>query len=128
MLFGPAVESPTYVFLAPFLAAVAVEVDLPPLSRALAVGASVLILLFGFGSISLRLAATVPAVLTALPVATALYAAALVLACRPRWNVTRTREWPWSSLPQREGEVGTRARERQVNPQHSERLEEARVG
>jgi hypothetical protein len=128
MLFGPAVESPTYVFLAPFLAVLAVEVNLHPFGRALAIGACVLILLFGFGAISVRLAGTVPAVLTALPVATALYAAGLALAYRPRWNALPTGEWPRSSLPQRESEVGTHAREGQVNPQHSERLEEACVG
>jgi len=132
MLFGPAVESPTYVFLAPFLAAMAVDRNVRPESRGLAVGACALILSFGFGAISLRLTAWFPPVLVALPLGTALYAIGLALAYPPR--LTRigsaaTRGTPVASLPfEGEGEIRSQPFEGQVDPEHSERFEEAGVG
>jgi hypothetical protein len=84
MLFGPAVEYPTYVFLAPFLAAAVVDNDSPPARRFLAAIASVLILTFGWGLLSLRLIAVFPPVLAALPIGTALFAIGLTLSEQPR--------------------------------------------
>jgi hypothetical protein len=86
MLFGPAVEHSTYVFLAPFSAAAAVGFETRPFGRALAVAACALILTFGWGAVSLRLVTLVPGVLAALPVGTALFALglALDLFVRPR--------------------------------------------
>jgi hypothetical protein len=79
MLFGPAVEYPTYVFLAPFIAAVAVDPDARPTGRALAVAASVLTLCLGWGAITLRLMPVFPAILVALPAGTVLFAIAQLL-------------------------------------------------
>jgi hypothetical protein len=132
MLFGPAVESPTYVFLAPFLAAAAVDWKIRPESRGLAVAACALIFCFGFGAVSLRLAATFPPVLLALPLGTTLYIIGLALAFPPRRGglaSAATRTGPIPSLAfQREREIGSHPLERQVDPQHAEGLEEACVG
>lgn len=84
MLFGPAIEYQTYVFLAPFLAAAVVDPDARPAVRALNVAASVLILGLGWGALSLRLAPAFPAILTVLPAGTFLYALGLALAGRQR--------------------------------------------
>jgi Glycosyltransferase family 87 len=81
MLFGPAVEHPTYVLLAPFLAAAVVGLETAPVSRILAIAASMLILTFGWGAVSLRLVSSFPSVLSALPAGTALYATGLAIGC-----------------------------------------------
>jgi hypothetical protein len=84
MLFGPAVEYPAYVFLAPFLAVTTVDPDARTLSRVLATAASGLVLVFGWGAFSLRLIPAFPVVLAALPVGTALFATGLVISDRQR--------------------------------------------
>jgi hypothetical protein len=86
LLFGPAVEFPTYVFLAPLLAAAVVDGDAPVLSRSLAIAATGLILTFGWGATSLTLAAAWPCVLTALPVGTALFAVGQIWSALPRFD------------------------------------------
>jgi glycosyl transferase family 87 len=82
MLFGPAIEYPTYVFLAPFLAAAVVDPEGGMAGRVLAMTASALILGLGWGSISLRIVPVFPAVLAALPAGTALFALGLGLSRR----------------------------------------------
>jgi hypothetical protein len=66
MLLGPAVEYPTYVFLAPALAWAAVQRDHWPGSR-LIEAATVLILLFGWSELSRPFWAAFPPLLLALP-------------------------------------------------------------
>jgi hypothetical protein len=82
MLFGPSIEYQTYVFLAPFLAAAAVDPDARGSVRALTVVASVFILALGWGALSLWLAPAFPAILTVLPIGTSLYALGLALPAR----------------------------------------------
>jgi hypothetical protein len=82
MLFGPAVEYPTYVFLAPVLAWAFLDRRAWPAGRALTVPALVLILFLGWGSITRPFAEALPLVLTALPVGTALFTAWLVAYAR----------------------------------------------
>jgi hypothetical protein len=80
LLFGPAVEHPTYVFLAPFLAAAIGDVRARGISRFLAVIAAGLILSGGWGALTLLLVADFPMVLIALPAGTALFTVATALA------------------------------------------------
>ncbi len=92
MLFGPAVEAPTYVFLAPFLAAAAVDPAARRAGRALAVVATVLVLGLGWGELTVRLVPELPVILAALPTGTALFAAGLLLeepASRPAPRAVR---------------------------------------
>jgi Glycosyltransferase family 87 len=79
MLFGPAIEYPTYVFLAPFLALAVVDPDSRTASRVPAGAASVLILTLGWGALSLPLVPVFPAVLITLPAGTVLFAASVLL-------------------------------------------------
>jgi hypothetical protein len=79
MLFGPAVEYPTFVFLAPFLAGAAVDPDTRLASRVLAGVASVLILALGWGAIVLPLVPIFPLILTTLPAGVVLFAVCLAL-------------------------------------------------
>jgi hypothetical protein len=84
MLFGPASEHATYVFLAPFLAAAVVDPGARTSARTLFAAAAALVLTLGWGAVSLRVAAVFPAVLAALPAGAALFAAGLALADRRR--------------------------------------------
>jgi hypothetical protein len=91
MLFGPAVEHATYVFLAPMLAWAVVQREEWPGGRLLIGTASVLILLLGWGAVSRQAAVAWPAVgpllVAALPVGTGLFLlwlAGYAAACRPR--------------------------------------------
>jgi hypothetical protein len=72
MVFGPASEHATYVFLAPSLAWALVEPEAWPQARWLIVAASVLILGLGWGA--LARAAHVDLLLTALPIGAVLFA------------------------------------------------------
>jgi hypothetical protein len=75
MLFGPAVEHATYVFLAPALAwAAAQRCDWRP-ARPLAVASLGLVLVFGWGAMLRSFPAAQPYLLAALPLGTALFAA-----------------------------------------------------
>ena len=75
MLFGPAVEHATYVFLAPALAwAAAQRCDWRP-ARPLAVASLGLVLVFGWGAMLRSFPAAQPLLLPALPLGTALFAA-----------------------------------------------------
>ncbi|HEY7310039.1 MAG TPA: glycosyltransferase family 87 protein [Gemmataceae bacterium] len=73
MLFGPAVEHATYVFLAPPLAWALLERRAWPLGRGLILASFVLIMVLGWGAVS-RLLPMWPVLLTALPAGTALFA------------------------------------------------------
>jgi hypothetical protein len=86
MLFGPAVEHATYVFLTPALAAAFLERDAWPRGRGLIVAAFVLVMVLGWGAVARLLPDRLPILLAALPLGTALYAAWLVgsaAACPP---------------------------------------------
>ncbi|HZY86068.1 MAG TPA: glycosyltransferase family 87 protein [Gemmataceae bacterium] len=86
MLFGPAVEHATYVFLTPALAAAFLERGAWPRGRGLIVAAFVLVMVLGWGAVARLLPDRLPVLLAALPVGTALYAAWLVgyaAACVP---------------------------------------------
>jgi hypothetical protein len=85
MLFGPAVEHPTYAFLAPSLAWAVLEWRAWPRGRGLIVAAFVLIAVLGWEPLVHPLLDRLPVLLAALPVGTALFAAWLVgyaRACR----------------------------------------------
>ncbi|HWG41494.1 MAG TPA: glycosyltransferase family 87 protein [Gemmataceae bacterium] len=77
MLFGPAVEHATYVFLTPPLAWAVLERRAWPLGRGLIVAAFVLIMILGWGAVS-RLLWMWPVLLTTLPAGTALFALWLI--------------------------------------------------
>jgi hypothetical protein len=86
MLFGPAVEHATYVFLAPPLMWAFLERRAWPIGRGLIVAAFVLIMILGWGAVS-RLLPMWPILLTALPAGTALFALWLIgyaRSCRTR--------------------------------------------
>ena len=73
MLFGPAVEHATYVFLAAPLSWALLERAAWPRGRWLAWAAFVLVMVFGWGSLTRPFVATLPVVLLALPIGTALF-------------------------------------------------------
>ena len=73
MLFGPAVEHATYVFLAPVLAWAWLERAAWRRGRWLITTALVLILFLGWGAVTRALLPVAPAVLAALPLGTALF-------------------------------------------------------
>jgi hypothetical protein len=73
MLFGPAVEHATYVFLAPPLAWALLERGTWPLGQGLILASFVFIMVLGWGAVS-RLLPMWPVLLTALPAGTALFA------------------------------------------------------
>lgn len=77
MLFGPAVEHATYVFLAPPLAWAVLERRAWPHGRALILAAFTCIMVLGWGALS-RLLPTWPILLIALPAGTALFALWLI--------------------------------------------------
>jgi hypothetical protein len=90
MLFGPAVEHATYVFLAPPLLWAFLERRAWPHGRGLILAAFVLIMILGWGAVS-RLLPAWPILLTTLPAGTALFALWLIgyaRACGTR-NVDR---------------------------------------
>jgi hypothetical protein len=74
MLFGPAVEHPTYVFLAPFVAWGFLDRDAWPGGRRLILAAFGLVMVLGWGGLTRPVAEAFPLVLVALPVGTALFA------------------------------------------------------
>lgn len=78
LLFGPATEHPTYVFLAPSLAYALLARDVWPRGRWLAIASFVLVILLGWNGAARPFSEQVPLVLTALPLGTALFAAWLV--------------------------------------------------
>jgi len=96
MLFGPAVEHATYVFLAPPLVWAVLERRAWPLGRGLILAAFVLIMILGWGAVSRLLSPGWPILLIALPAGTALFALWLIgyaSACRievaPRYRLGR---------------------------------------
>ncbi|HEY7328349.1 MAG TPA: glycosyltransferase family 87 protein [Gemmataceae bacterium] len=78
MLFGPAVEHATYVFLAPPLLWALLESRAWPLGRGLIWASFTLVMVLGWGAVTRRLAPEWPIVLTALPAGTALFGLWLV--------------------------------------------------
>jgi hypothetical protein len=78
MLFGPAVEHATYVFLAPPLLWGLLERRAWPHGQGLIWGSFLLIMVLGWGAVTRLLAPDWPVLLTALPAGTALFALWLV--------------------------------------------------
>jgi hypothetical protein len=78
MLFGPAVEHATYVFLTPPLLWALLEREAWPHGRGLIEASFLLIMVLGWGAVTRLLAPDWPIVLTALPAGTALFALWLV--------------------------------------------------
>ncbi len=78
MLFGPAVEHPTYAFLAPSLAWALLEWQAWPRGRGLIVSAFVLIAVLGWEPLVHPLLNRLPLLLAALPLGSALFAAWLL--------------------------------------------------
>jgi hypothetical protein len=78
MLFGPAVEHATYVFLAPPLLWALLERRAWPHGRGLIWASFLLIMVLGWGAVTRLLAPDWPIVLTALPAGTALFALWLI--------------------------------------------------
>jgi hypothetical protein len=78
MLFGPAVEHATYVFLTAPLAWALLERRAWPHGQGLILAAFVLIMVLGWGAMSRLLSPEWPVLLTALPAGTALYALWLI--------------------------------------------------
>lgn len=74
ILFGPAIEHATYVFLTPPLTWAFLERSAWPHGRALILTAFALIMALGWGAVTRLLATDWPLVLTALPLGTALFA------------------------------------------------------
>ena len=79
MLFGPAVEHATYVFLAPPLLAGVLGAEAWPRGRWLIRAAFVLVMVLGWGALTRPLQDAFPPVLLALPLGTALFLAWLIL-------------------------------------------------
>lgn len=73
MLFGPAVEHATYVFLAPALIWALLERRAWPLGRGLILASFTLIMVLGWGAVTRLLSPDWPVLLTALPAGTALF-------------------------------------------------------
>jgi hypothetical protein len=73
MLFGPAVEHATYVFLTPALVWALLEQRAWPLGRGLIGAAFTLIMVLGWGAVARLLSPDWPVLLTALPAGTALF-------------------------------------------------------
>ncbi len=74
MLFGPAIEHATYVFLAPPLIWALLERDAWPRGRGLVWLAFALVMVLGWGAIARAVTPLSPLILTALPVGSALFA------------------------------------------------------
>ena len=73
MLFGPAVEHSTYVFLAPPLLWALLERRTWPLGQGLILGSFTLIMILGWGAVTRLFSPSWPILLTALPAGTALF-------------------------------------------------------
>ncbi len=73
MLLGPAAEHATYVFLTPVLVWAWLERDIWPRGRWLITGATLLILVLGWGTVTRPLLSVAPIVLAALPLGTLLF-------------------------------------------------------
>jgi hypothetical protein len=104
MLFGPAVEHATYVFLAPALTWAVLEHEAWPHGRGLIVAAFVLIMILGWGAVGRLLSS--PIFLTVLPAGTALFALWLIGYARAG-HATPTESVP-RDLIQRSGTTATR--------------------
>lgn len=78
MLFGPAIEHATYVFLAPSLLAALLDQEATSRSRPLIAAAGVLILVLGWGSLTRPLLPITPLPLLFLPLGCALFAVYLL--------------------------------------------------
>jgi hypothetical protein len=91
MLFGPAVEHATYVFLAAPLAWAVLERRAWPSGQGLILAAFALIMILGWGVVTRLLSPDWPVLLTALPAGTALYALWLIGYAQtcPSWIVKR---------------------------------------
>ncbi len=84
MLLGPAVEAPTYAFLAPFLAWAVVQPGAWPGGVTLARAAAVLVFVLGWGTLTRPLWGAVPLLAAALPLGSGLFLAwAAGLCLRP---------------------------------------------
>jgi hypothetical protein len=92
MLFGPAVEHSTYVFLAPSLAAALLERARWPRGRWLIAGAAVLVLVLGWGSLTGPLLGRTVLCHVLLPLGTALFTAWLI-------GYARAEAWPVEDAP-----------------------------
>jgi hypothetical protein len=79
MLFGPAVEHATYVFLAPWLCWALLQPGASATERLLSALAGVLVLILGWGTLTAPLLEMLPGLLVALPLGTGLFALWLVL-------------------------------------------------
>jgi hypothetical protein len=90
MLFGPAVEHATYVFLAPPLTWALLEREVWPHGRALILAAFTLIMGLGWGAVTRLLSAEWPIVLIALPAGTALFALWILGYAATRTQLIRT--------------------------------------
>ena len=103
MLFGPAVEHATYVFLAPPLAWAVLERQAWPLGRGLILASFALIMVLGWGALT-RLLPTWPILLTALPAGTTLFLLWLLgyaASCGSRISEspTKTKRFPTAANP-----------------------------
>ncbi len=78
MLFGPAVEHASYVFLAPVLNWALLERGAFPRGRGFVIAAFVLVMVLGWDAIGRAVPALAPALLTALPIGTALFTGWLI--------------------------------------------------
>ncbi len=90
MLFGPAVESASYAFLAPVLAWAVVEPGSGPVRRTLAVTSALLILVLGWNAVGSLLRPAFPAVVAALPLGTCLFLIWLVTRPAPEYRAVVT--------------------------------------
>jgi len=86
MLFGPAVEHSTYVFIAPWLCWALLEPGARWHERLLGFLAGVLILVLGWGTLTAPLVETLPVVLIALPLGTGLFIIWLVVVDHRPYN------------------------------------------
>ncbi len=73
MLFGPAVEHPSYVFLAPVLNWALLERDAPRRGRWLVVAGFVLVMVLGWDAVGRSVPILAPALLAVLPIGTTLF-------------------------------------------------------
>jgi hypothetical protein len=79
MLFGPAVEHATYAFLTPVLNWALLEQEAARRGRWLCIAAFVLVMFLGWEAVATWLPALAPALLTALPIGTTLFACWLIV-------------------------------------------------
>jgi hypothetical protein len=94
LLFGPAVEHATYVFLAPWLSWALLEPGARGHERLLASLAGVLVLVLGWGTLTAPLLEALPILLAALPLGTVSFILWLVLVDHQAYNgAERVKEW-----------------------------------